>query len=46
MFAHQRAHSSGSAQFRGNLGWRLFAPVSDEKKNETAEATTETRAVA
>ena len=45
MFAHRRAHSSGSAQFRGILGERLFVPVSDEK-NEAAEATAETRAVA
>ena len=45
MFAHRRAHSSGSAQFRGILGERLFAPVSDEKKkHEAAEATAETRA--
>ena len=46
MFAHRRAHSSGSAQFRGILGERLFAPVSDEKKHEAAEATAETRAEA
>ena len=48
MFAHRRAHSSGSAQFRGILGERLFVPVSDEKKHEAiasarpAEATAET----
>ena len=46
MFAHRRAHSSGSAQFRGILGERLFVPVSDEKKIKAAEATAETRAVA
>ena len=32
MFARLRPHSSGSAQFCGILGERLFAPVSDEKK--------------
>ena len=46
MFAHRRAHSSGSAQFCGILGERLLAPVSDEKKHEAAEATAETRAEA
>ena len=33
MFAHRRAHSSGSAQFCGILNERLLAPVSDEKKS-------------
>ena len=43
MFARRRPQSSGSAQFCGILGERLLAPVSDDKKNEAAEAATETR---